>query len=214
MSGGWLTSQQLTRAKVGLGLLCGSSSEPTASGGLPGHLNHRAAKLSLVQAATLAGVVQRPSTTNHPIRHPGPALARRNIGLDRMNTLGLVTNKAWMSAKKTMMVTHPQPAQSTCALSRYPHFCRYVSAWLLDQPALGKTRADRVAKINRGGLTIQTTLKPKMQPAAQQALTAKVPIDNPADIGAAVAAPITHLRGDDASPNPTKTKAGRPRQKR
>src|SRR5674476_32156 len=145
-----------------------------------------AAKLNLVQAATLAGLVQRPSTTD-PIRHPVAALARRNIVLDRMHTLGLITDKAWTAAKKTKMVTHPQPAQSSCALSPYPYFCSYVSAWLLDQPALGKTRADRLDKINRGGLTIQTTLNPKMQGAAQQELIAKVPIGNPADIGAAAA---------------------------
>ncbi|NMM22666.1 MAG: PASTA domain-containing protein [Phycicoccus sp.] len=145
-----------------------------------------AAKLSLVQAATLAGLVQRPSTTD-PIRHPGAALARRNIVLDRMHLLGLITNKAWTAAKKTKLVTHPQPAQSSCALSPYPYFCGYVSEWLLDQPALGKTRADRLDKINRGGLTIQTTLNPKMALAAQQELTAKVPIGNPADIGAAAA---------------------------
>src|ERR1035437_1915647 len=145
-----------------------------------------AAKLSLVQAATLAGLVQRPSTTD-PIRHPAAALARRNIVLDRMHTLGLITDKAWTAAKKTKMVTHPEPAQSSCALSLYPYFCSYVSAWLLDQPALGKTRADRLDNINRGGLTIQTTLNPKMQMAAQQELIAKVPIGNPADIGAAAA---------------------------
>ena len=85
------------------------------------------------------------------------------------------------------MVTNPKPAQSSCALSPYPYFCSYVSVWLLDQPALGKTRADRLAMINRGGLTIQTTLNPKMQLAAQQELVAKVPIGNPADIGAAAA---------------------------
>jgi membrane peptidoglycan carboxypeptidase len=104
-----------------------------------------------------------------------------------MHTLGLITDKAWTAAKKTKMVTHPEPAQSSCALSLYPYFCSYVSAWLLDQPALGKTRADRLDNINRGGLTIQTTLNPKMQMAAQQELIAKVPIGNPADIGAAAA---------------------------
>ncbi len=145
-----------------------------------------AAKLSLVQAATLAGLVQRPSTTD-PIRHPSAALARRNIVLDRMHTLGLITDKAWTAARKTKMVTHPKPAQSSCALSPYPYFCSYVSVWLLDQPALGKTRADRLEKINRGGLTIQTTLNPKMQLAAQKELVAKVPIGNSADIGAAAA---------------------------
>ena len=145
-----------------------------------------AAKLSLPQAATLAGLVQQPGFTD-PIHHPAKALARRNVVLDRMHTLNLITDKAWQAAKKTKMVTNPKPAQSSCALSPYPYFCNYVKAWLLEQPALGKTPEERIKTINRGGLTIQTTLNPKMQQAAQQELVARVPIGNPADIGAAAA---------------------------
>jgi len=145
-----------------------------------------AAKLSLPQAATLAGLVQLPSATD-PIHNPAKALARRNVVLDRMHTLNLITDKAWAAARKTRMVTHHKPAQNSCALSAYPYFCSYVKAWLMEQPALGKTRADRIERINRGGLTIQTTLNPKMQRAAQQELVAKVPIGNSEKIGAAAA---------------------------
>jgi len=62
-----------------------------------------------------------------------------------------------------------------------------VMAWLKEQKALGDTTAKRVEAINRGGLTIQTTLNPKMQKAAQHELTARVPIGNSAKIGAAAA---------------------------
>ena len=145
-----------------------------------------AAKLTLPQAATLAGLVQRPSETD-PIHHPAKALARRNVVLDRMHALNLITDKAWQAAKKTKLVTNPKTALSSCALSPYPYFCTYVSAWLLEQPALGRTLADRIEAINRGGLTIQTTLNPKMQKIAQQELEAKVPIGNSESIGGAVA---------------------------
>jgi len=114
-------------------------------------------------------------------------LARRNVVLDRMRTLGLITDPAWRAAKATPMVTHNQPAPSSCALSPYPYFCTYATAWLKELPALGKTPAERIQTINRGGLTIQTTLNPKMQAAAQQELIARVPIGNPKDIGAAAA---------------------------
>ena len=145
-----------------------------------------AAKLTLPQAATLAGLVQRPSETD-PIHHPAKALARRNVVLDRMHVLNLITDKAWQTARKTKMVTNPKTALSSCGLSPYPYFCTYVSAWLLEQPALGKTLADRIEAINRGGLTIQTTLNPKMQQIAQKELNAKVPIGNSESIGGAVA---------------------------
>ncbi|MEP7368041.1 MAG: penicillin-binding protein [Dermatophilaceae bacterium] len=145
-----------------------------------------AARLNLPQAATLAGLVRAPSTTD-PILHPGVALQRRNTVLDRMHTLKLITDKAWLGARKAKLVTNRKPAPSSCALSPYPYFCSYVDAWLLEQPVLGKTRADRLERINRGGLTIQTTLNPKIQLASQRELTAKVPIGNRANIGAAAA---------------------------
>ncbi len=145
-----------------------------------------AAKLNLPQAATLAGLVQAPSETD-PIKKPAKALARRNVVLDRMHTLNLITDKAWLAAKKTKMVTNNKPTPSSCALSPYPYFCTYVTEWLTDLPALGKTPEERIKRINRGGLTIQTTLNPKMEAAAKKALIARVPIGNAASIGAAAA---------------------------
>ena len=154
----------------------------------------KASQLNLPQAATLAGLVQAPSTTE-PISHPAKALARRNVVLDRMHTLGLITDKAWKSAIATKIVISSKPAQNSCGLSRYPFFCEYVKKWLLDQPALGKTNRERSRRINQGGLTIQTTLNPKIQDAAQQELLAKVPADTlvpdgsgkPTPLGAAAA---------------------------
>jgi len=148
-----------------------------------------AAKLSLPQAATLAGLVQLPSQTD-PLRSPAKALARRNVVLDRMHTLKLISDRAWREAKKTKLVTKSRPARNSCALSPYPYFCDYVGKWLLDLPALGKTRDERAKQINRGGLTIQTTLDPKDQAITEQELVAKVPIGTVAknwDIGAAAA---------------------------
>jgi len=145
-----------------------------------------AAKLNLPQAATLAGMVQLPSETD-PIKNPARALARRNVVLDRMHTLKLITDKSWLAAKKTKMVTNNKPTPSSCALSPYPYFCEYVTKWLQELPALGKTPAERIKRVNRGGLTIQTTLNPKMQAIAQREIVAKVPIGNDESIGAAAA---------------------------
>ena len=104
-----------------------------------------------------------------------------------MHTLKLITDKAWTDARATKMVTHSLPAQNSCALSPYPYFCTYVTAWLEQLPALGKTPEERKRTISRGGLTIQTTLNPKMQRAAQQELNAKIPIGNSDGVGAAAA---------------------------
>jgi membrane peptidoglycan carboxypeptidase len=146
----------------------------------------KASKLNLQQAATLAGLVQLPSQTD-PIRSPGRALARRNVVLDRMHDLYLITDADWAKAKASKLVLHPKAAQNSCSLSRYPYFCNYIKAWLLDQPALGKTAAERAKRINRGGLTIQTTLDPKIQRIAQKTIDAKIPRGNSDSIGAAAA---------------------------
>jgi len=145
-----------------------------------------AAALNLPQAATLAGLVQSPSLTD-PISNPARALSRRNVVLDRMHTLKVITDKAWIDAKATKMVTHSLPAQNSCALSPYPYFCTYVTAWLEQLPALGKTTAERKRTISRSGLTIQTTLNPKIEAAARQELVKKVPVGNSESIGAAAA---------------------------
>src|SRR5450759_2430876 len=149
----------------------------------------KASRLNLPQAATLAGLVQAPSATD-PIRSPAKALARRNVVLDRMHTLNLITDKAWKNARKSKMVLNPKPALNSCSLSPYPYFCEYIKNWLLDQPALGKTRAERQKRVNRGGLTIQTTLDPKIQRIAQEEINAKIPPGSKMgkiDIGAAAA---------------------------
>ena len=146
----------------------------------------KASQLNLPQAATLAGLVQLPSQTD-PIRSPAKALARRNVVLDRMLELKLITHRAWKAARASKMKLNPKPAQNSCSLSPYPYFCEYIKNWLLEQPALGKTRAEREKRINRGGLTIQTTLNPKIQKIAQEEINAKVPIGNSDQVGAAAA---------------------------
>src|SRR4029079_2201112 len=113
-----------------------------------------AADLSLPQAATLAGLVQQPGTTD-PIHNPGKALVRRNVVLDRMHTLNLITDQAWRDAKATTMVTKTKGARNSCPQSAYPYFCEYITQWLKDLPALGKTADERLKRINRGGLTVQ-----------------------------------------------------------
>jgi len=145
-----------------------------------------AAKLTLAQSAVLAGLVQQPSKTD-PIHNPERAQVRRDVVLDRMHELGMITDKAWKAAKTVPVkkMVKPRPAQNTCGRSTQPYFCEYILAYLKQLPALGKTIPERIKKINQGGLTIQTTLDPKIQAMAQAQLVKKVPIGNGARIGGA-----------------------------
>src|SRR6476469_6740700 len=143
-------------------------------------------KLSISQAALLAGLTQNPGTTD-PVNFPKKAVARRNVVLDRMHELGRITDKQWLAAKKRtlkqdMRVTQPK---STCLASPYPYWCDFIVNYALAMPQLGKTLEERKRTLYRGGVTITTTLDPKLQDYAQKEVTKKVPIGNKARIGSA-----------------------------
>ena len=145
-----------------------------------------ASKLSLSQAALLAGLTQNPGTTD-PVNFPQRSIARRNVVLDRMHELGRITDKQWQAAKKRtlkqdMRVSNPK---STCLASPYPYWCDFIINYALAMPQLGKTVEERKRTLYRGGVTITTTLDPKLQQYAQMEVTKKVPIGNNARIGAA-----------------------------
>jgi membrane peptidoglycan carboxypeptidase len=145
-----------------------------------------ASQLSLSQAALLAGLTQNPGTTD-PVNFPERALARRNVVLDRMHELNRITDKQWTDAKKRtlkqdMKVTNPK---STCLASPYPYWCEFVINYAMTMPQLGKTVEERKRTLYRGGITIKTTLDPRVQRIAQAAINKRVPIGNDARIGAA-----------------------------
>jgi membrane peptidoglycan carboxypeptidase len=149
-----------------------------------------ASKLSLTEAATLAGLVQSPSVTD-PVHHPKAAQDRRNVVLGRMHALGEITDAQWKKAlsrplKADLHVTNP-PA--TCAASTYPYFCSFVLSWLEQQPALGPTSQARHDRLFQGGLTIHTTLDPAIERQVDKALRKVAPEHN--SIGVAAAAFVT-----------------------
>jgi membrane peptidoglycan carboxypeptidase len=145
-----------------------------------------ASKLSLSQAALLAGLTQNPGTTD-PVNNPERAVARRNVVLDRMHELKIIDDKQWQAAKKRtlkqdMRVSNPK---STCLASPYPYWCDFIINYALTMPQLGKTVEERKRTLYRGGITLTTTLDPRIQKIAQREVTKKVPIGNDERIGAA-----------------------------
>ena len=149
-----------------------------------------ASELNLNQAALLAGIVRSPNYYN-PAINPDKAQQRRDVVLDRMVQLGLATEKQAAAAKKVPVkkMLHLKPDRGVCQRSSQPYFCSYVLEWLENSPqmsALGKTPQERHDKIYQGGLTIKTTLRPKMQKAAYRELTRAVPVNNKSNLGGGV----------------------------
>ncbi len=145
-----------------------------------------ASRLSLSQAALLAGLTQNPGTTD-PVNFPERAVARRNVVLDRMRELGRISDKQWTAAKartlkQDLKVSQPK---STCVASPYPYWCDFIINYIAGMPELGKTREERLRVLHRGGITVTTTLDPRVQRIAQEEVTRLVPIGDPSGVGSA-----------------------------
>jgi penicillin-binding protein 1A len=120
-------------------------------------------KLSLEQAALLAGLPQAPSEYN-PVLHPRAALARRNDVLAKMADLGYVS---------------PQRAQQARALGlrldlndgyfdkREPYFFDYVEDKLIEIYGVDKVR--------KGGLEVHTTIDSRLQQVGLDGMRSALP---------------------------------------
>ncbi|WP_308164084.1 transglycosylase domain-containing protein [Nonomuraea sediminis] len=131
-----------------------------------------AADLDLAQAATLAGAVQNPNRTDPNVSKQSRALllARRNVVLDRMAQLGKITPQDAAAAKAKPLGFKDVKVAGGCEASKYPYFCLYVQNDILNNDDFGKTPKERLRLLQRGGLTIKTTIDPKMQEAAEKAI--------------------------------------------
>jgi membrane peptidoglycan carboxypeptidase len=152
-----------------------------------------AKNLNLSQAATLAGMVQNPNTYRIDLpdgtitgkdgkgvngKDDGYKLTkqRQTYVLDRMLIDGKITQKQHDEAVKAPITPKITAVKTGCeAAGSAAYFCAYVTAVLLNDEAFGKTADDRKALLHKGGLSIYTTLDPKVQKAAQKAQDEYVP---------------------------------------
>lgn len=152
-----------------------------------------AAKLTLPQAAMLAGLVQNPVAYN-PAKHPEAAINRRDVVLNRMAQLHVITSAQATKAKSVgfdaKKMVYPR---NGCVGTRYPFVCDYVYRSLLQMPSLGKSPAEREKLVKRGGLTIHTLIDPKVQDAAQKAVSSMVGSKDPVIAGTGIVQPGTGL---------------------
>ena len=129
-----------------------------------------AAKLTLAQAALLAGLVQNPVATN-PVDNPRLAIERRNVVLNRMVTVKKTTKDEADKAKAVEFNDKlVQRTRNGCVGSQLPFLCDFVRRTLLQTPSLGKTAKDREDRLNRGGLTIRTKIDAKTQKKSEKAI--------------------------------------------
>jgi membrane peptidoglycan carboxypeptidase len=133
------------------------------------YFSEPASRLTLTQAALLAGIVQSPSAYD-PVTDPSAAKARRNEVLSRMAQLHYIT-AAQATAAENSPVTLKRsaaPLQTGCASPQAAgsaFFCDYVWNVLKhDYPSIFSEIA------TTGGLKIYTTLSSRDQAAANHAV--------------------------------------------
>ena len=121
-------------------------------------------KLSLAQAATLAGVIRSPQTYE-PVHHPKAARARRDLVLQRMQELNYITPAQQRSAASSPVVASAHPLAPSIA----PYFVEFIKQQIINDPRMGPTAAERERALFYGGLRIQTTLDSSLQSEAGKA---------------------------------------------
>ncbi len=149
-----------------------------------------ARRLSLAEAAMLAGLVQNP-TKFDPTNNPAQARERRDVVLNRMAELNVISNTEARRAKAKPVRLRITKSNNGCVSSIAPFFCDYVREYLLDDARLGRTFEARRRLLNAGGLTIQTTLRPRFQNAADTSVRDHVDPTDQAIGGLAMVVPGT-----------------------
>lgn len=150
------------------------------------YFNIKAKDLTIAQSALLAGVVRSPSNTN-PVANPELAQARRDLVLDKMYEQDMITQAERDEAQGTDVedMLELTDSQRSCINSRNPYFCDYVTAWLLEQPSLGKTRDERAENLYTQGLTVETTLDVDLSGQIKDILQEATPHGNEYYLGSA-----------------------------
>jgi penicillin-binding protein 1A len=116
--------------------------------------------LTLPEAATLAGLPQAPSQYN-PFNNEESALRRRDEVLEQMLENGYITPAEHAEARATPL----EPKQGyRYTRRREPYLFDYVQDQLIERYGVGVAR--------RGGLEVHTTIDPKMQDVARDAINA------------------------------------------
>ena len=119
-------------------------------------------RLELHEIATLVGMIKGPAIYD-PRRKPEQALQRRNIVLQEMVKLEAISQEQFVQARQKPLGVAPRAPTGT---SPYPAFLQYVHRQL--------QRDYREEDLRSEGLRIFTTLDPRIQRSAEQALSLRL----------------------------------------
>jgi penicillin-binding protein 1A len=130
--------------------------------------------LNLSECAMLAGLPQAPTDYN-PFLNPSQALARRSEVLNKMAERGYITQAEADEASASKLRLHRGTRYTKI---REPYFFDYVKQQLIDKYGINTVR--------KGGLKIHTTIDPRLQNAARDAINST--LVTPGDPSSAIVA--------------------------
>jgi membrane peptidoglycan carboxypeptidase len=131
-------------------------------------------RLTVPQAALLAGMVQSPAQDD-PVRHPAAATARRNLVIDQMAQQGAITPAQAAEAAAAPLGVGPALhglTEGCLGAGDAGFFCSYV----LDDLARSGISTE---ELRRGGYTVRTTMNRAATEQAKSAVDAEVPATQP-----------------------------------
>ncbi len=129
------------------------------------YFGHNALKLTLPQAALLAGIPEDPSLYD-PVAHPQTAKGRRALVLRLMLQQHDITSGQYAAAARAPM-PKPQNVHLSGVMGQSPYFGEYVKSQLIDQ--LGAKR------VFGGGYRVDTTIDLRLQKLARDAVDKWLP---------------------------------------
>jgi penicillin-binding protein 1A len=130
----------------------------------PGCEPRCAAALGPAEAALLAGLIASPAAYS-PVQNPTEALKRRNLVLDRMYELDLISPTEHREARKEALPPRNKISPPR-KISEAPYFSAWAEQQLVDRYGTGATFG--------GGLEVRTSLDLAFQKAAEQAIAGRL----------------------------------------
>ncbi|PSC05791.1 penicillin-binding protein [Alsobacter soli] len=116
-------------------------------------------ELTLAEAAYLAALPKAPSDL-HPFRNRDKAIDRRNYVIDRMVENGYVSREDGAAAKKEPLNVNPRSLSPNS----------YAAGYFAEEVRRDLAERYGEKKLYEGGLSVRTTLDPKLQLAARKTL--------------------------------------------
>ncbi|HEY2073336.1 MAG TPA: transglycosylase domain-containing protein, partial [Gaiellaceae bacterium] len=129
------------------------------------YFGHSAAKLTLPEAALLAGIPEDP-TLYDPVVHPQAAKARRAVVLTLMFQQHVITQGEYGAALRAPM-PRPQDVHLSGVQGQVPYFGEYVKAQLVDRFG--------ASKVFGSGYRVYTTINLRLQKLARDAVQKILP---------------------------------------